>query len=109
MKVCVFLLVVVTAALSLPASNAQFSQQYPQDSPVMERGRYLIEIASACGVCHTTRGPDGQLLPDMKLAGGRILIDRGFRAVAANITPDPATGIGRWRWQSGTDAGRTER
>jgi mono/diheme cytochrome c family protein len=32
----------------------------------------------------------------MELAGGRVLIDRGFRAVASNITPDPETGIGRW-------------
>jgi mono/diheme cytochrome c family protein len=32
----------------------------------------------------------------MKLAGGRIIVDRGFRAVVPNITPDPDTGIGRW-------------
>jgi hypothetical protein len=32
----------------------------------------------------------------MKLAGGRVIVDRGFRAVAPNITPDPDTGIGRW-------------
>jgi mono/diheme cytochrome c family protein len=62
----------------------------------MERGRYLVETAAACGLCHTTRGAEGQLLPGMKLAGGRVLIDRGFRAVASNITPDPETGIGRW-------------
>jgi mono/diheme cytochrome c family protein len=62
----------------------------------MERGRYVIEIAAACGICHTTRGADGQLLPNMKLAGGRVIIDRGFRAVVPNITPDPDTGIGRW-------------
>lgn len=32
----------------------------------------------------------------MELAGGRVLAERGFRAVAPNITPDPETGIGRW-------------
>ena len=32
----------------------------------------------------------------MELAGGRIIVDRGFRAVVPNITPDPETGIGRW-------------
>ena len=95
MKVPIVLLVVVTATLSAP-SNAQVSQQSPQDATVMERGRYVIEIAAACGICHTTRGADGQLLPNMKLAGGRVIIDRGFRAVVPNITPDPDTGIGRW-------------
>jgi len=94
-KVPIVLLVVVTATLSAP-SNAQVSQQSPQDATVMERGRYVIEIAAACGICHTTRGADGQLLPNMKLAGGRVIADRGFRAVVPNITPDPDTGIGRW-------------
>jgi mono/diheme cytochrome c family protein len=94
-KVPIVLLVVVTATLSAP-SNAQVSQQSPQDATVMERGRYVIEIAAACGICHTTRGADGQLLPNMKLAGGRVIVDRGFRAVVPNITPDPDTGIGRW-------------
>ena len=91
MKVPIVLLLVVTATLSAP-SNAQVSQQSPQDATVMERGRYVIEIAAACGICHTTRGADGQLLPNMKLAGGRAIIDRGFRAVVPNITPDPDTG-----------------
>jgi mono/diheme cytochrome c family protein len=95
-KVPIAFLVVVTATLSLAPSNAQVSQQSPQDATVMERGRYVIEIAAACGICHTTRGADGQLLPNMKLAGGRIIVDRGFRAVVPNITPDPDTGIGRW-------------
>jgi mono/diheme cytochrome c family protein len=94
-KVPIVLLVVVTAILSAP-SSAQVSQQSPQDATVMERGRYVIEIAAACGICHTTRGADGQLLPNMKLAGGRVIGDRGFRAVVPNITPDPDTGIGRW-------------
>jgi mono/diheme cytochrome c family protein len=95
-KVPIAFLVVVTATLSLAPSNAQVSQQSPQDATVMERGRYVIEIAAACGICHTTRGADGQLLPNMKLAGGRIIVDRGFRAVVPNITSDPDTGIGRW-------------
>ena len=86
----------VTATVSLPLSGAQMSQQSPEDGAVMERGRYLVETAAACGFCHTTRGPDGQLLPGMELAGGRIIADRGFRAVVPNITPDPETGIGHW-------------
>jgi mono/diheme cytochrome c family protein len=97
MKIATALLALaVTATVSLTSSGAQVSQQSSQDAAVMERGRYIVEIAAACGVCHTTRGAEGQLLPGMELAGGRVLIDRGFRAVASNITPDPETGIGRW-------------
>ncbi len=61
----------------------------------VERGRYLVEVIGACGNCHTPMGPDG---PDMSrhLAGGQA-IDMGvFRAVPANLTPDPETGIGAW-------------
>ena len=35
-------------------------------------------------------------VPGMALAGGRVFAERGFRAVAPNITPDPETGIGAW-------------
>src|SRR4051794_3439356 len=91
MKVSKALLVLtVTASVSLPTSGAEVSPA------VMERGRYLVETAAFCGVCHTARGADGRPLPGMELAGGRILAERGFRAAVPNITPDPETGIGRW-------------
>lgn len=70
--------------------------QLPADPALVERGRYLVEVAVFCGACHATRGPDGAILPGMGLAGGRVMADRGFRAVVPNITPDPETGIGRW-------------
>jgi hypothetical protein len=48
-------------------------------------------------MCATlTRGADGRPLPGMELAGGRIIAERGLRAVVPNITPDLETGIGRW-------------
>ena len=85
------------AALALAvACDAASAQSSRPDPTLLERGRYLIETAAACGVCHTTRGPQGQFLPGMELAGGRIFAERGFRAVAPNITQDPETGIGRW-------------
>jgi mono/diheme cytochrome c family protein len=89
------LMAVALAAMPLLPSQAQV-QQPSQDPGLLERGRYLVETAAFCGVCHTTRGADGRLLPGMELAGGRVLAERGFRAVAPNITPDPETGIGRW-------------
>ncbi|MBL8384732.1 MAG: c-type cytochrome [Burkholderiales bacterium] len=61
----------------------------------VERGRYLTESIVACGNCHTPQGPDGPL-PGMALAGGLKIEDKPFTAYASNITPDKATGIGRW-------------
>lgn len=75
------------AALSLVAVAAQ------AQSPV-ERGRYLVETVGACGNCHTPMGPGG---PGRPLSGNMVVEDNpAFRAVASNITPDVATGIGGW-------------
>jgi mono/diheme cytochrome c family protein len=75
---------------------------------LLERGRYLVETAAYCGICHHARGSDGRMIPGMELAGGRVMIlneirmvvpdipPGDIRAVAPNITPDPETGIGRW-------------
>jgi mono/diheme cytochrome c family protein len=52
------------------------------------RGAYLARIAN-CGACHTDRG-------GAAFAGGRA-IDTPFGTVyTSNLTPDSATGIGRW-------------
>jgi mono/diheme cytochrome c family protein len=52
------------------------------------RGAYLTRVAN-CGACHTDRG-------GAPFAGGRA-IDTPFGTVyASNLTPDDATGIGRW-------------
>ena len=55
---------------------------------LVERGRYLA-LAGNCAGCHTTRG-------GAAYAGGRG-IDTPFGTVyASNLTPDDATGLGRW-------------
>src|SRR5689334_6192081 len=62
----------------------------------LDRGRYLVETIAACGNCHTPKGPEGPL-PGKALAGNWVVEDvPPFRAVAPNITPDRATGIGGW-------------
>ena len=82
----------------------------PRDSDLSDEerdrvmhGKYLIELLG-CGACHT----DGALIgaPDSErlLAGSRVGIaidsplDRPFPAVTypPNLTPDDATGLGRW-------------
>jgi len=62
----------------------------------LERGTYLMRSIVACGNCHTTLGPKGEL-PSMELAG-RAPMEKtpAFTANAPNITPDKATGIGTW-------------
>lgn len=58
----------------------------------IERGAYLAR-AGNCMACHTARGGEAY-------AGGRA-IDTPFGVVyASNLTPDPATGLGRWSAQA---------
>ena len=66
-------------------------------SAEVARGRYLVSVIS-CGDCHTPGALLGR--PDMaRYLGGS---DVGFAIpgfgvfVAPNLTPDPATGLGKW-------------
>jgi mono/diheme cytochrome c family protein len=61
-----------------------------------ERGSYLVNTIMACGNCHTPRDPAGHLIADKQLSGGIYFTTPAFLATAANITPDPETGIGQW-------------
>ena len=98
----------VTAALcAVMAAVCMTRTALAQENP-LERGRYLVETVAFCGVCHNSRGPNGQMIAGMELAGGRVMplnemrtvlsnVPPGdIRAVVPNITPDPETGIGRW-------------
>jgi mono/diheme cytochrome c family protein len=82
------------ALASALLSSWSLVQAQPAGS--LARGKYLMESVVACGNCHLQRGPKGEPLPDKGLSGGMVFDDPGFRAVAANITPDPETGIGKW-------------
>ena len=62
----------------------------------IERGKYLMDGVVACGNCHIARDPTGQPLFDKGLSGGLLFDESPFKAYAANITPDPETGIGKW-------------
>jgi mono/diheme cytochrome c family protein len=54
------------------------------------RGAYLANAAD-CATCHTDSAHDGR-----PYAGGRALATPFGTFYSPNITPDPATGIGRW-------------
>lgn len=66
------------------------------DTATLARGKVLMEGIVACGNCHMAVGPQGEPLFGKPLSGGFKFDDPGFTAYAANITPDDATGIGRW-------------
>src|SRR5687768_12312440 len=58
------------------------------------RGRYIVRDVSVCGHCHAAdpkRDADGPLSGGMEFRDWRIGTAR-----AANLTPDDATGLGRW-------------
>jgi mono/diheme cytochrome c family protein len=68
-------------------------------APTAEYGSYLANHVAMCADCHTPRyglqdSPDRD-----RLFAGNASPPKGFPAKPANITPDSATGIGRWSEQ----------
>lgn len=76
-----------TASTPSAAPSTAPSSTTAGASPV-ERGAYLAR-AGNCMACHTARG-------GAPWAGGRGIETPFGTVVAGNLTPDPATGIGRW-------------
>ena len=76
----------VEAAIALLLLTAPVAAAGEENS--LERGEYLVR-AGGCFSCHTV--PGGQ-----PLAGGRALKTPFGTFYSPNITPDLATGIGRW-------------
>lgn len=70
------------------------SNQRPPVSDQVAYGGYLANLAD-CGTCHSPLTPQG---PDMsRMYAGGYRFDLGtFVVNSANITPDTATGIGKW-------------
>jgi mono/diheme cytochrome c family protein len=54
----------------------------------VQRGAYLARVGN-CATCHTDRG-------GAAYAGGRGIATPFGTIYAGNLTPDPATGLGRW-------------
>lgn len=84
--------VLIAAGLSWPWSHdkraATPTPQPPQDAATIARGAYLAKLASCAG-CHTTSG--GALF-----AGGAGIATPFGTVYAGNLTPDDASGLGRW-------------
>jgi mono/diheme cytochrome c family protein len=77
---------VAAPAIFHGSASLNSTQKSPQET--VERGAYLAKVGN-CAACHTARGGEA-------FAGGKA-IHTPFGAVyTSNITPDAATGIGRW-------------
>jgi mono/diheme cytochrome c family protein len=84
-------LVLPTPTTATPTSTTETAQTPQASATQIEQGRYLA-LAGNCMACHTNRG-------GTPFAGGRR-IDTPFGGVySSNLTPDPATGLGRWSTQ----------
>ena len=66
----------------------------PDRPEAWNRGAYLVEALGHCAECHTPRNRLGALEADMAFAGTTEGPDGD---AVPNITPDPETGIGKWR------------
>ena len=67
----------------------------PRENPAVY-GAYLAKLGH-CMQCHTPIGADGKRDFANRLGAGGLSIDISWGSrVAANITPDPDTGIGSW-------------
>ena len=62
-------------------------------SAAYNRGAYLVTALAHCGECHTPRNLLGAMRSGQRLAGTP---DGPDGQLVPNITPDPATGIGKW-------------
>jgi mono/diheme cytochrome c family protein len=67
-----------------------------QDDMLLKRGEYLMNGPVACGNCHNGRAEDMSFVPGKEFSGGFRITDPVLDVYAANITPDPETGIGTW-------------
>jgi len=96
------LLVVVLSGLTWARQTRKFPVvdlkiEASRDPAVVERGRYLVQGPAHCGECHGAKSASGApASPRSALSGGHeFALPVGvFRA--PNITPDAATGIGRY-------------
>ncbi|HEY4131266.1 MAG TPA: cytochrome c [Gemmatimonadaceae bacterium] len=68
----------------------------PQRGPSAAYGGYLAQHVGLCADCHTPRGGLTNSPNKDKLFAGNAHPSKDFPANPSNLTPDSATGIGRW-------------
>ncbi|HET7373174.1 MAG TPA: hypothetical protein VFJ20_07295 [Gemmatimonadaceae bacterium] len=68
----------------------------PPRAPTAEYGAYLSQHIGLCAECHTPRSGLENASDRNKLFAGQAHPPKDFPANPANLTPDSATGLGRW-------------
>jgi mono/diheme cytochrome c family protein len=68
----------------------------PARGPSADYGRYLSQHAALCAECHTPRVGIRSQPDKSRLFAGMPHPPKEFPANPSNLTPDPATGIGKW-------------
>jgi mono/diheme cytochrome c family protein len=95
-RVAPFLLLALVAG----RMGRYISAEAAHPTKAVDRGRYLVEAVTICFECHSERdfSKPGWPIPPGRAGGGRILWGEGTgeQVVAPNISPDLATGIGKW-------------
>jgi mono/diheme cytochrome c family protein len=86
---CALLITIeLVAAPAIFQDSGGLNSTQKANPETLDRGAYLAKVGN-CAACHTARGGEA-------FAGGKA-IHTPFGAVyTSNITPDAATGIGRW-------------
>lgn len=87
--------------LEAPAPDPAALRRF--DAAQVSRGKYLVEMIG-CGACHTDGAIVGEPKAARQLAGSRIGIaytnplknKHPGVVYPPNLTPDPATGLGKW-------------
>ncbi len=69
----------------------------PAKTDLVTYGEYLAGPVAHCVECHTPYTADGRPDPTRFAAGGFAFPGPYGVSYAANLTPDPETGIGRWK------------
>ncbi|WP_249148036.1 c-type cytochrome [Bradyrhizobium jicamae] len=83
--------------ISILVSVAGILSVTAQAETPVERGHYLVEGVLTCGNCHSPSGPGGVIDSTKLYSGGPQTWDEPtFTVRGANITPDAASGIGKW-------------
>ena len=99
--------VLVVSVAALGASSLVSAKPGAAADPAVARGRYLVTIM-ACNDCHTPGSFYGA--PDQArfLSGSEMGWAGPWGVVyAANLTPDPETGLGKWKLEEIAKALRT--
>jgi mono/diheme cytochrome c family protein len=68
----------------------------PQRGPTAAYGQYLVHHVALCADCHTPREGISASTDYDRLFSGNDDPPKGFPAKPLNITPDSASGIGKW-------------